>query len=429
MASTKGSHYPGVYPSGKSHWQYRLLLPPDEHGKRKPEVRGGFLTPEAAALARERRQRQVGLGIGINGRQYTVAEWVEEYITGKAKAKPSSRKIYRDYLELYIRPYAYLAQVRLDALTPAIVRRWTAELLKRETERSRRQREKHQSRERVTISPNTVREVRGLLSAALIQAMRDEMIERNVVAMTETPTARKHIPHVWSDAEILDFLERVRDDDFAAAWYLAILGQLRPGEIIALRWQDVDWRNSRVIIDNTRTEDEQGHETFGPAKTPASRAPVTLPASCMQLLRVQQQRVRELAGRYPPGYWQDEGWVFPGRAGGMLAYRTLSQRLDRLLADLDMPRITPHELRHSGATMLARAKEAPKAISDRLRHASVAFTMDVYVTLASQDRAGVAARLEERLTAPPAAAVTPLIHEINNVAKESASTRRKSEAS
>jgi len=125
------------------------------------------------------------------------------------------------------------------------------------------------------------------------------------------------------------------------------------------------------------------HPRFGTPKTARSRRTVPLPAELVALLRAwkaQQNQERLLLG---PAY-RDYGLVFPLPDGGPIDYHNLSRRdFARLTAQAGLPRIRFHDLRHAHASLLLGANVHPKVVSERLGHASIGITLDLYSHVAA----------------------------------------------
>lgn len=173
--------------------------------------------------------------------------------------------------------------------------------------------------------------------------------------------------------------------------------QLRPGELAGLRWDDIDWKRSTISIKRTRTLDETGHEILGDTpKTPNSEATLGIPPSCLDSLRRHKAQQAEQRLRYP-GAWHDLGLVFTSRDGSLLNSKTIADRLKRLCRAADVPEIPPHRLRHLGASWMLLEGEDLKTISERLRHASIAITSDLYIHLLDDAQHDASIRLDAAL--------------------------------
>ena len=155
-----------------------------------------------------------------------------------------------------------------------------------------------------------------------------------------------------------------------ALWLSAMTG-MRRGEVIALRWSDIDLDARRLSVRRSATC--TGYEVhITPTKTPTSRRTIDLDQRTVAVLEqwrvVQAAELRDHASAH----------VFTNSDGRMLHPHLLSQTFERLQAKARLPRIRLHDLRHTHATLLLKEAVPPKVVSERLGHANVAFTMAVY---------------------------------------------------
>ena len=152
---------------------------------------------------------------------------------------------------------------------------------------------------------------------------------------------------------------------------------MREGELVALRWEDVDFKGRRLMVTGTlRRLKGKGLVRTSP-KTQASKAPVPLPAPVLRLLRLQlrqQANQRAKAG----DLWRETGLVFTLDAGQAIDGRRVLREWRKIQTDLGLPDMTVHELRHSTGTLLLNAGVPLEVVSAILRHASIRVTKDIY---------------------------------------------------
>lgn len=384
------SKYVGVYPSGKSHWSYKLRLPPDPvTGIRHWESPGGFLTDYDAHRARERRLDQINNRINIHPERGTVAEYLTAWLAGRHDIDPPTRARYREAITHSIAPY--LGHHKLADLDVDHVRAWQAKLLAPGARKCRWCKAtgiRHDApcthcsgsgRSQVPLSPRTVAHARVVLVAALTQAVNDGKLARNVASLAGGVKQPKQRPTIWNEDEISRFLTHVDQRDDRAFWRLALFSQLRPGEIAALKWSNVDLKRGSVHVDDTRTRDDQYQFVLGGApKTDRGDRRIQLPASCIDALRAHRDaQFRERQKRAPT--WNDRNLVFPSPSGDIAQPNAINKRLTKICEEAGITRLTPHGLRHTGASWMAALGESPRTISERLGHTSVTFTLDNYV--------------------------------------------------
>ena len=177
--------------------------------------------------------------------------------------------------------------------------------------------------------------------------------------------------------------------------------------MIGLRWDDIDLDGRQVVIAHTVT-DVGGELVTGTTKSHRSR-PVGLDDHLVAVLRRHRAAQAEWRLLVGPG-WVDRGLVFPAPDGDYLRPATLTQQFDRLVASAGVPRIRLHDLRHTHASLLVEAGRNPKLVSERLGHRDVAFTLNRYVKVSTEQQIEAAndftRRLRGTVTAKPAFSTT-----------------------
>lgn len=149
-----------------------------------------------------------------------------------------------------------------------------------------------------------------------------------------------------------------------------------------------------IGIDATRTRDAQGKWIIGDGpKTPSSERDIEIPELCVRVLREHRARQNAFRLKAPPGWWRDQDLVFPNRHGDVIASHTIEYRLTKLCELAKVPRLTPHELRHTGATWARAIGEDAEVLQRRLGHKKIETTLGTY----SQERPGESRETSQRL--------------------------------
>jgi integrase len=261
-----------------------------------------------------------------------------------------------------------LGQVKLQALTPVQLNHLYAHLL----ERGRRKTISGEA----GLAPKTVRNVHVMLHSALHDAMRWGYLVRNVAEAADPPAARTPEQKVWSPQELGAFLDHVRDDRLYALWLLVATTGMRRGELAGLRWIDIDFDHATVSPTIPRVVvDHQVHDSAPKTERGRRRLaldPVTLAA--LQAHRQRQAEDRTAVGRR----YRDHGYVFTWPDGRPLHPENIANWFEQHTRAAGLPRIRLHDVRHSYATAALKAGISAKVLSERLGHASVAFTLQTY---------------------------------------------------
>ncbi|MDQ3681145.1 MAG: site-specific integrase [Actinomycetota bacterium] len=224
------------------------------------------------------------------------------------------------------------------------------------------------------LAPKTVLEVHMIVRAALDQAVERELVGRNVAhgsrARRRPPT--RAAARTWNPGELRVFLGAARGHRLYVALHLAAHTGMRRGEIVGLKWSDLDRPTSRLSISRTLQNVGGRPVEFG-VKTRTSRRTVDLDEHTLRELDRWRRRVRDEGLPYGP-----DDWMFCNIAGRLLNPESVSQLFDRIVRRTELSRIRFHDLRHTHASLLVAAGVPIKVVSERLGHAHPAFTMHTY---------------------------------------------------
>ena len=242
------------------------------------------------------------------------------------------------------------------------------------------------------MKPSSVNQVRSMLRTALTQAEREGLVLRNVAGLAvPRRSERTHVePYTIEEARRL--LAGSRDHRQGPLIALALATGLRRGELLALRWDDIDGDRLRV----ERTVQWRKGPQVGPPKTGAGRRAVLLNRVALDALSRQRVRVNEarlLAGPQ----WQDMGLVFPNRHGGYQVDANVTASVKRAMAGAGVPVKTVHALRHTAASLLLAEGMTLYDVRHFMGHSSIAMTSDIYGHLVESRAATVATALDDAL--------------------------------
>jgi integrase len=228
------------------------------------------------------------------------------------------------------------------------------------------------------LAVRSVRYTHVILKAALADACRWGLLDRNVSHLASPPrhTSGQTVFTVWSASHVNAFLSHVRRQRLAPLWELAVNTGMRRGELLALRWESIDFEAGRVSITRSRSSTRYVVEETSP-KTQRSRRAIEIDSGMVSILK--EWRRCQLEERFTAGAtYRDQGYVFASDTGVPMQPDLVSKRFDREVAAGGLPRIRFHDLRHTWATLALQAGVPAKVVSQRLGHTSVAITLDVY---------------------------------------------------
>ena len=227
------------------------------------------------------------------------------------------------------------------------------------------------------LSPTTVNFLHVTLHDALKQTVRWGLIERNPTELVDPPPRTQPEFETWSAEQTRAVLAAGDETGLAALWRLALLTGMRRGEVLGLKWEDIDFATGTLSVRRTLTRGKGGTWELGQPKTKSGRRSIALPASCVDALK--HHRARQAEERLRLGaIWEDQGFIFTGHTGHPLHVNTLMYQFKKLIEAADVPSIRFHDLRHTCATLLLSQGVHPKIVQERLGHANISMTLDRY---------------------------------------------------
>ena len=366
----------GVMKRGES-WSYVVRVPDAATGRTRPRWVGGFPTEAAAKAGRDDARVAGRRGAYVDRSSVTVATYLRDWLAGHAVAvRPKTYSGYRDDIEVYVIPR--IGGIRLQNIRPATIGKLYRDLLDAG------------GRNGKPLSPVTVAHVHRTLRKAFGDAVKVEcLLPTNPVENAKRPRIGTPEPmRLWTTAELRMFLTVAAHHRLGAFYWLAAYTGARRGELLHLRWSDIDLDAAEVTIaGSTDVVDGQRHD--GETKGGRSRV-VGIDATTVEVMR--EHRKRQVAERLAAGQlWRGRGdGVFAAADGTALYPDSVTALMRKLVNEADLPRIRLHDLRHLHATTLLLAGVPVHVVAARLGHADPAITLRVYAHVLREQAAGVA---------------------------------------
>jgi integrase len=362
-----------------------------ENGKRK---RRHFYAATAAEVRDEllKARFDQSRGLPVASERQSVAKFLEGWLehTLKSRAKPRSVESFTVIVNKHIVPA--LGRIRLDKLTPQQVQA----LLEKKREPYKTKTKAGKVIEKHGLSPQSIASIRTVLRSALSQALKWGMVARNVATLIDPPRIPRPKTHAIDADGARKLLEAARGERFEAILVLALTLGLRRGEILGLRWSDVDF-DSRTIRVNQALQRVGGKLQVTEVKTERSRRVVAVPECVVRAVktrRAQQAQERLLAGVE----WKDSDLAFTNPCGGPLEPITLHRDFKRLLRAAELPTETRfHDLRHTAASLLLAEGVHLRVIMELLGHSSISLTANTYAHVMPAAMRDIADRMESIL--------------------------------
>jgi len=354
MAARRGHLEGSIYQRQDGRWVAAVTL----EGQRRKTLYGRTKR-EALAAMREFELRRAGGLAGLTSEQTLgtfLNRWLED--VARPRLRPRTFQSYEGIIRVRVLPR--LGKVRLSKLTAQQIQGLYTFLL---TERS--------------LSERSVQYTHRVLHTALKQAVRWNLIARNPVDGAEAPRPRRPELHTLSPDEVRQLLAFVEGTPRFALYALAVTTGLRRGELLGLRWDDIDLDRGRVTVRRTLQQVAGKGQVPLEPKTPRSRRTVALSMLTVEALR-HHQEIQAEASRQAGSAWQDTGAVFATSIGTPFEGGVVSRTFQSDLSAAGLPRVRFHDLRHTCATLLLEGDTNPKVVQEMLGHSTIVLTLDVY---------------------------------------------------
>lgn len=302
--------------------------------------------------------------------KYTVGQWMDEWFEAYAKVKvrPSYHQTYKGYIENHIKPN--IGDIPIEKLTSLQLQKFYRLLL---TEgRVPRIESEKQPR---GLSAKTVRNINQVISSAMDMAVRHKLILTNPTEGCELPKVEHREMKTLPAEQLGAFLREAKESGVYELYYLDLATGLRRGELLGLKWEDVDRQNGIIHV-RRQVARVDGEVKELPLKTKNSYRNISISQDAVAMLTEMEAH-------------RSSDYVFPSSTGGPISPDSVNNMLHRVLKRAGLPSIRFHDLRHTFATLALQNGVDIKTVSGMLGHFSAGFTLDTYahVTTSAQKEA------------------------------------------
>ena len=358
-----------------TYWEARYTTGYDPGtGKQIQRTIYGKTKKEVAQKLREA-TNEIDRGTHLDPCKLTIGEWLDiwakEYLVG---VKEATAYTYKASIRNHIKPA--MGAIRLDALNPHTIQSFYNSKIG-------------------TLSAKTIKNLHGVLHAALKQAVLNGYIATNPADASIRPKIEKKEMHPMDEYLITDFLEAIRGEQFEYLFFVTLFTGMRKGEVLGLTWDAVDFARGTILIDKQLQRPREGDGKCVLVTTKNGKSRKLKPAREVMnvLYRVKKQQAAWQL-EYGESFQNPMNLVFTNELGGYLNPNTVYNHFKEVVSQIGAPEVRFHDMRHSYAVAALQAGDDVKTVQGNLGHATAAFTLDVYGHVTDQMKEDSANRME-----------------------------------
>jgi integrase len=353
MGKRRGKGEGSIYRRQDGRWAAEITIEGRRrktlYGRTREEVREKLFVAQ-----HEKRQ-----GLLRTGPRQTVKDYLNYWLDDihRTEIKLSTYALYRHHLDKHLIPA--LGHIQLQKLTADQVQAFCAQKL------------------RENLSTGVVRLQFTILSLALKDAVKRKRLAVNVCDVVTIPRLIKHAWQFLNREQAFHLLEAAKGSRLDCLLTVALTTGMRLGELLALRWDDIDMDRCLVQVRHSVRYIQGFGVRESEPKTERSKGSITLPQFVIDALK--QHHTSQLEARLKAGAtWQEQGLVFPNMYGRYLNRTKLYSLFNKVLKEAGLPHIRFHDLRHSTATLLLSMGVPAKVVQEILRHSNIGTTLNTY---------------------------------------------------
>lgn len=343
---------------GENSWQVRMSTGRDEAGTRKFHITT-FKSKREAEQHLNKIVRESDTGTFVESPDITLNQYFQRWLETVSRLRNSERTAHHHELKYNRYFRKTIGIMRLDKLNAIDIQKVYSSIIAR------------------GLSPQTLKGGHAVLTCALKQAVRWNLIPRNPAELVELPKITRKERRVLTAEECRRFIDASDKIKHGLIFEFALLTGMRPEEFLAVQWSDIDFEKNSAQVRRVLVR-HNAKWSFNEPKTSKSRRTVILPATLIHKLikHKSEQVIKKLK---VGDEWKNNDLVFCGEFGSPHSIPNLTYRYFRPILELaGLPQIRLYDLRHTHATLLLMAEENPKVVAERLGHSTVVLTLDTY---------------------------------------------------
>ena len=337
-----------------------------------------FKTRKEAKEWKKQTLAQIDDGLNLLAAQCTIGQYLQDWLnTIQTSVRPRTTEQYIQVVNQHIMPV--FGRLKLKDLRPEQVQSF------------------YNAKIKDGASARTVLLIHAVFHRALEQALKYGLINRNPLDAVTRPKLRRKEMKTLNDIQVRTLLQAAQGNRLETLYWFAVTTGLRQGELIGLKWSDLDWNNKRLRIQRQVQRQKNKGLVFSEPKTNAGRRIIVLGSSTIEKLREHYQR-QPLERQFAGIYWVENDLIFPNSHGNPLEPSNLLKDFKNLLKIAGLPDIRFHDLRHTAATLMLQQNTHPKVVQERLGHSDISLTLNTYSHVLPGMQEEAAEKLDELIT-------------------------------
>jgi integrase len=337
-----------------------------------------FKTQQDARLWLLTTNSQIRDGLNLSGANISCDKYLNNWlITIKSTIRPKTHEQYTQIVQQHILPF--LGEIKLKDLRPDNIQSLYNKKLKDGT------------------SERTVILIHSVLHRALNLAVKGELLGRNPSDAVTRPRFRRKEMKTLDDTQVRSLIMASKGTKYETQFWLAVTTGLREGELIGLKWSDLDWKTGKLQIQRQVQRTKEYGLVFCEPKSASGRRVVVLGKATIEMLRKHfdlQQTERQFAG----AKWKENNLIFPTSVGTPMEASNLVKHFKEYLKKANLPDIRFHDLRHTAASLMLLQGVHPKIVQERLGHSDIGITLNLYSHVLPGMQEDAAEKLDELIS-------------------------------
>jgi integrase len=357
-------------------YEFRLSLGRDEQGKRRQVFRGGFKKKADAEAEMVRILQEYNEGTYLEPSKQPFSDFMKKWFDLSYRKSVEETTANAIWYTVQNHLIPYFKNIPISHVSPRLIDQFYTDKLDH------------------GFSPKYIREFHNLLNRAFSQAIKWSFLKENPVSKATPPKIKSKEVHPWTQEQAEKFLDLVKFTENEAFYIIAIFTGMRRGEILGLKWEDIDFDQGKIHVVRSLSRIRGKGLILKDVKTRKSKRQVSISPFVIEKLKKHLRQQKSLTKRLSEAY-QNNGLVFTTFNGNPKDPNNVLREFNRYIKQANVPKISIHDLRHLHATLMLKFGENPKVVSERLGHSRVGITLDIYSHVTSDLQNEAALRYEQ----------------------------------